>query len=732
MTASMTYRLLPAGGGAGIERSLAPASRGPAAGGIGGGGGGREEAGADLAAFGAGYVAAYGLVELGADVLGRGFGRDGTPAGEPFALATTTAGYQAEPSIAALRGGAIVAAWTDASADAVRVRVFGAGGAAAPGAGAADAPVQAGVAGSRAAGVAALADGGFAVAWSLGIAGGSDDVRLRLFGADGRARGEALALEGSASVASSAPAVTGLAGGAVAVAWTARPVAGGDAAVHLTIRDAGTGAAARAAAVVDALGDHRDVQVAALADGGFVLAYVDDGWDDGLGNDGTDVTVRVFGADGTPRTGPLRANAPGLGAPGLGAFGDDPFLTGGDQFAPAVAALATGGFVVAWTDPFGVAGDLDERVRAFDAAGAALTGAEFLRGGAVLETNASLAGLADGRLAVAVEVSDEGGGNGPGVLTRVLDLVRTTTGTGAAEVLAGDGMTDSLIGDGGADTLRGGGGDDTLAGGAGNDLLEGGPGRDVAVLSVASGAASWTRSGASWTVVTAKGTDTLVEVELLRFTDRDVVLGSAPDVRPEVVPVVTPEAVPVVIPVVVPEVVPEVVPVVVPDVVNHVPTPSAAGNPRADVLWRGPTGETVLWEMERLTVGSAGMVGTIPPSWWIAGFTDLTADGQADMLWRGPGGETVIWAMDGLAVGSVTMVGTVPPTCWVAGVADVTGDERADLLWRGPNGEAVIWVMDGLTVGHGAVIGTVPPSWSIVGFADVTGDGGADILWRGP
>ncbi|MFN3669427.1 MAG: hypothetical protein ACK4VY_08980 [Brevundimonas sp.] len=78
---------------------------------------------------------------------------------------------------------------------------------------------------------------------------------------------------------------------------------------------------------------------------------------------------------------------------------------------------------------------------------------------------------------------------------------------------------DHLIGGVHADTLAGGEGSDTLVGGAGDDRLEGGESDDFAVFSGPRSAYSWTVAGDAVTVTGPDGVDTLISVELLRFSD---------------------------------------------------------------------------------------------------------------------------------------------------------------------------------------------------------------------
>ncbi|WP_431857396.1 M10 family metallopeptidase C-terminal domain-containing protein [Azospirillum sp.] len=99
---------------------------------------------------------------------------------------------------------------------------------------------------------------------------------------------------------------------------------------------------------------------------------------------------------------------------------------------------------------------------------------------------------------------------------------------------------DTLIGNASANILIGGGGDDTLTGGAGNDTLDGGPGIDTAVYSGPRGAYDITRSGSSFIITHAGGSDaidTVTSVEYLQFADRRVGLRP-PTVAPATVSVV--------------------------------------------------------------------------------------------------------------------------------------------------------------------------------------------------
>ena len=113
--------------------------------------------------------------------------------------------------------------------------------------------------------------------------------------------------------------------------------------------------------------------------------------------------------------------------------------------------------------------------------------------------------------------------NGVVLLNDGDDLYDGTGGRQTARVDGGAGQ-DKLTGGSHADHLAGGEGSDTLTGAAGNDRLEGGAGDDFAVFSGPRAAYSWTVDGETVTVTGPDGVDTLIGVELLRFSDELVSL----------------------------------------------------------------------------------------------------------------------------------------------------------------------------------------------------------------
>lgn len=92
----------------------------------------------------------------------------------------------------------------------------------------------------------------------------------------------------------------------------------------------------------------------------------------------------------------------------------------------------------------------------------------------------------------------------------------------------GSNLNDVINGYAGNDTIYGNAGDDRLNGGAGNDLLDGGAGIDTAVYSGNRADYTLTKTGSGYTVrdniSSRDGTDSLISIERLQFTDARVAL----------------------------------------------------------------------------------------------------------------------------------------------------------------------------------------------------------------
>ncbi|MGV6847843.1 MAG: calcium-binding protein [Marinibacterium sp.] len=373
--------------------------------------------------------------------------------------------------------------------------------------------------------VVALADGGFAVSWvtnaPLGSGHNDTDIILRLFNADGSPRtGEVevtvdAPTPGSTDDDNMTHTLTALANGGVYVAWSdGGPVEGifgqafgaqgqkvgaedqlAGANAHLSdsvqlnsgeILHGFLGGAYRLGTKDVVVGgpEARFTKVAALSNGGFVVAY-----EDFNSTSESFFHIHVFDAAGTEVT-------------------EIVFASEGTQVAPVIydydlLGLSGGGFVFAYpeadSDGRGIKAITYRNDGTQDGAAVSIPVSETSD-----QTSQTIAEMANGDLFAAyidggqaavgyflqgttLDISGVGGGGTSSVIrgTSGKDKLTGTGGDDVIKALAGNDIVNAKAGkdvvDGGAgrDKLSGGGGNDKLNGGKGNDTLIGGKGKDV-------------------------------------------------------------------------------------------------------------------------------------------------------------------------------------------------------------------------------------------------------------
>lgn len=428
---------------------------------------------------------------VGGDTVGfavhaQVFKADGTKAGSELLVNTTMAGSQRLPSITALHDGNFVVAWEDSSQSggdvsdyAVRAQLFSASGVKVGGEFLANTTVAGRQTDPT---VTALENGRFVIAWEDYSQSGGDTsgyaVRAQLFNANGtRAGGEFLVNTATAN-SQMDPATAALANGGFVVAWTDISATGGDDsgyAVHAQIFDASGGKSGPEFRVNTTTTNNQwHPAITVLANGNFVVA-----WEDYSKSTGDTsyyaIRAQVFNANG-------------------GKVGTEFLVNSGswalDQTRPALAALPDGRFVAVWEDEALLSGGKygsDIYAQLFNADGST-NGSVFHVGTTTAvhheQYAPSVTPLADGRFVVAWEDdSGKGGDTWPfGVFAQIFDpreaAVRLS-GTSQADDYVGTPWKDSLTGKGGNDLLNGGNGNDTLTGSSGNDTLKGGGGNDL-------------------------------------------------------------------------------------------------------------------------------------------------------------------------------------------------------------------------------------------------------------
>ena len=267
--------------------------------------------------------------------------------GEEFLVNAVTTGAQLTPVVTALANGRFAIAYTDfsraaldgftdTSDSAVRVQVFGTGGAAV------SQTIQVNTVTSYkqdSPRIAPLADGGFAVTYadhSTGWNSGGDDpsaeaVRLQRFDVDGDKIGAEILVNTTVLGPQHYPCVALLETGQFIVGWDdGNSDNNGDLKAQMFNPD-GTFAGEEVT-----LNDHTDgwqsgSDIVGLVGGGYAATWVDANGPDG---DLATIMARVFKGDGEPLEAEFQVNSTATG----------------DQFQPSITALADGGFFVAWTD----------------------------------------------------------------------------------------------------------------------------------------------------------------------------------------------------------------------------------------------------------------------------------------------------------------------------------------------------------------------------------------------
>ncbi len=244
---------------------------------------------------------------------------------------------------------------------------------------------------------------------------------------------------------------------------------------------------------------------------------------------------------------------------------------------------------------------------------------------------------------------------------------------------------------GNVSSVTGGSGNDFVAFGEGSHSFDGGRGNDTVSYGAQSSIFQIVHNGDGSTTVTGPvGTDTLTHVELLKFQDKSIAIGTSAKA-------------------------------------------DANGDGYSDLFWQNTSGQAAIWTINGLGQTGGAQVGGNPgPTWHMAGVGDFNNDSRADILWQNDSGQAAVWTMDGLNQIGGAQVGGNPGASWhVKGVGDFDGDGNADILWQNDNGQAAIWTMNGLTQTGGATVGGNPGNaWHVIGAGDFNGDGKSDILWQ--
>ena len=187
--------------------------------------------------------------------------------------------------------------------------------------------------------LALLPGGGFVVVWNDGSMVGTDSsgfsIKAQRFDSDGDKLGGEILVNTILLDDQVSPSVVTLSSGRFVVNWTDFSETGGDTdngSIRFQVFEAdGTPVGGEILANTVTTGSQGPSTIGALSGGGFVVAWSDGS---GVGGDssGTGIKARLFDASGAPAGGELLVNT----------------MTTGSQAVPTIAALASGGFAIAW------------------------------------------------------------------------------------------------------------------------------------------------------------------------------------------------------------------------------------------------------------------------------------------------------------------------------------------------------------------------------------------------
>ncbi|MCB1746540.1 MAG: hypothetical protein KDK06_05150, partial [Gammaproteobacteria bacterium] len=280
-----------------------------------------------------------------AGVFGQRYDANGVAVGPEFLVNTNTTNDQYQPAVTGLTGGGFVVTWTDDSGlDGSGLGIFGqrydATGAAVGG----EFQVNTSSSSTQSeSSVAALSDGGFVVAWTdyfTNYDGSGAGIAGQRYDAAGNAVGSEFVVNtGNTTGNQVTPQVVGLAGGGFVATWTDQSgsTAPGWESFARVFDAGGNGLADAFRVNTTTASSQYNPSVGALAGGGFVIAWRDDGARDGSGEA---VYAQMFSATGVLQGGEFRVNE----------------TTPNSQFDPQVVGLDTGGFVIVWEDNNGTDG----------------------------------------------------------------------------------------------------------------------------------------------------------------------------------------------------------------------------------------------------------------------------------------------------------------------------------------------------------------------------------------
>ena len=378
-----------------------------------------------------GYVIVWESDEqdgTGSGVFGQRYSADGVIVGPEFLVNTQVLGSQVDPQVTGLSGGGFVVTWTDqlsgvdGSGWGIFAQRFGVDGQALG----SQFQVNSTTTSSQyEPSIAALNDGGFLVAYRDGgnADGSADGVFAQRYDATGATVGAEFQVNTQTSSNQFDPSAASLADGGFVITWTSvNSGSAGDGDGWGTFAQrynaAGNPVGGEFQVNTNTQGSQYEAVATGLTGGGFVITWRDDS---ALDSASSGVFAQLYDAAGNSVGSEFRVNE----------------TTEGSEFEPTIAALDTGGFVIAWRDS---TGSDDVYAQQYDSAGNRIDG-EILVNTETGSTQASpaIAALPNGNFVVAWQSftsGTAGDGSGYGISHQLFGNVGDFSSQAAPELEA--------------------------------------------------------------------------------------------------------------------------------------------------------------------------------------------------------------------------------------------------------------------------------------------------------
>ena len=391
----------------------------------------------------------------GLGVYAQAFNADGTFRGSEYRVNTDTINHQASPAIAALPDGGYVITWDDAEyGQGIHAQIFNADGTRRG----SEIDVKATGSGEYDPSVAVLSGGGFVITWWNGSDGSAGGIACQAFNADGTKRGVEVLVNTTTANSQLYPDIAALGDGGYVISWQSALQDGSGIGIYAQAYNAnGTLRGGEFRANTYTASDQTAPEVAALADGGYVICWQSTGQDGAVGG----IYAQAYNANGTARGTEFRVNS----------------TTALEQIRPDITGLSDGGYLISWESDLQDGSARGIYAQTYNADGTP-NGGEFLINSYTSseQRQSAVAALPTGGFVVSWISNGQEGNYGIYAQT-YWAMTTPTSGSDTIFGSSGDDVIDALGGD---DYVYGGAGDDTLDGGAdGYDLLDGGDGDDM-------------------------------------------------------------------------------------------------------------------------------------------------------------------------------------------------------------------------------------------------------------